>query len=385
MRAVLIPSSRCSHSRADTAAVSIMKLSASSSADEARRTSGRRPRRAAMLALRRSPARSGRARPATSTRIRRAARRAQRPAIRRRPRRQRGPLPFTGFDVIAMAAVALAVTGLGLALQRAVSRESTDGSSAQEPLARAARRLRAARPRLRKRFAPARRRRASAPWPSAPGVSISVGRLSKRGSERNTASPRSPISPSPRFAWRSRLPPSGIFESLTCRQRSRSSPTLASNSSSTVVERLGGADLEARGEQVAAVEADADPLRRRRAARPARRARRSRAPAGPAVPAVFSSSTGQRSESASAVGDRLRRPLHRGRVRLALARPGVQDDAVGADPVADPQRVGERGDRLRADLALLARAVDQVDRVDRPPTRSVSANASRKAAKSASA
>ena len=37
-----------------------------------------------------------------------------------------GPLPFTGFDVIAMAAVALAVTGLGLALQRAVSRESTE-------------------------------------------------------------------------------------------------------------------------------------------------------------------------------------------------------------------------------------------------------------------
>ena len=38
-----------------------------------------------------------------------------------------GPLPFTGFDVIAMAAVALAVTGLGLALQRAVSRDPTDG------------------------------------------------------------------------------------------------------------------------------------------------------------------------------------------------------------------------------------------------------------------
>ncbi len=33
-----------------------------------------------------------------------------------------GPLPFTGFDVIAMAAVALAITGLGLGLQRAVSR-----------------------------------------------------------------------------------------------------------------------------------------------------------------------------------------------------------------------------------------------------------------------
>ncbi len=37
-----------------------------------------------------------------------------------------GPLPFTGFDVIAMAAVALAVTGLGLVLQRAVSREPSD-------------------------------------------------------------------------------------------------------------------------------------------------------------------------------------------------------------------------------------------------------------------
>ena len=37
-----------------------------------------------------------------------------------------GPLPFTGFDVIAMAAVALAVTGLGLALQRAVSRDADE-------------------------------------------------------------------------------------------------------------------------------------------------------------------------------------------------------------------------------------------------------------------
>ncbi len=37
-----------------------------------------------------------------------------------------GPLPFTGFDVIAMLAVALAVTGVGLALQRAVAREATD-------------------------------------------------------------------------------------------------------------------------------------------------------------------------------------------------------------------------------------------------------------------
>jgi hypothetical protein len=32
-----------------------------------------------------------------------------------------GPLPFTGFDVIAMTAVALAIAGLGLGLQRAVA------------------------------------------------------------------------------------------------------------------------------------------------------------------------------------------------------------------------------------------------------------------------
>lgn len=37
-----------------------------------------------------------------------------------------GPLPFTGFDVIAMLAVALAVTGLGLALQRAVAKRPSD-------------------------------------------------------------------------------------------------------------------------------------------------------------------------------------------------------------------------------------------------------------------
>ena len=37
-----------------------------------------------------------------------------------------GPLPFTGFDVIAMIAVALTVTGIGLTLQRAVARESTE-------------------------------------------------------------------------------------------------------------------------------------------------------------------------------------------------------------------------------------------------------------------
>jgi hypothetical protein len=37
-----------------------------------------------------------------------------------------GSLPFTGFDVISMAAVALAVTGIGLILQRAVAKPRED-------------------------------------------------------------------------------------------------------------------------------------------------------------------------------------------------------------------------------------------------------------------
>ena len=43
----------------------------------------------------------------------------------------------------------------------------------------------------------------------------------------------------------------------------------------------------------------------------------------------------------------------------------MQDHAVGTAPVADPQRVRQGRDGLRADLALLARAVDQIDGVDR--------------------
>ena len=57
-------------------------------------------------------------------------------------------------------------------------------------------------------------------------------------------------------------------------------------------------------------------------------------------------------------------PFHRGPERLAFLGAGVEDDAGGADPVADPQRVGERGERLLAQLFVFGRAVDQVDGVD---------------------
>ena len=49
---------------------------------------------------------------------------------------------------------------------------------------------------------------ASTALPFAPGPSSTHGSPSKRGSDRNAAQPASPISPSPRFAWRSRLEPS---------------------------------------------------------------------------------------------------------------------------------------------------------------------------------
>ena len=60
-----------------------------------------------------------------------------------------------------------------------------------------------------------------------------TARPSNRGSDRNAAQPSAPSSPSPRAAWRSTLEPSSVFESLTCSEPSRSSPTTRSNSSST--------------------------------------------------------------------------------------------------------------------------------------------------------
>ena len=96
--------------------------------------------------------------------------------------------------------------------------------------------------------------------PCGSGVSRTQGRSSKRGSERNTAQPSSPSSPSPTFAWRSRLEPSGVCESLKCSEPSRSRPTSASHSSSAASRPSRGAHVVARGEQVAGVQAQAEPL-----------------------------------------------------------------------------------------------------------------------------
>ena len=175
--------------------------------------------------------------------------------------------------------------------------------------------------------------------------------------------PLRPISPSPRLAWRSRLEPSGVAESLTCREPSRSSPTTRSNSSRTSREARGGADVVAGREQVAGVQADAEPLvaaggvdqPRQLLERAAERAAR----AGGVLEvqrAVVG--LGQR------LGDRLRRAVER-RVDIALERrAGMQHDADRAERGAGAQRRGQRGERLAADLVVLGGAVEQVDGVD---------------------
>ena len=84
----------------------------------------------------------------------------------------------------------------------------------------------------------------------------------------------------------------------------------------------------------------------------------------PPAPAVFSRCSGQRSVSASASRDHLAGAGDRRADVAGLRRAGVQDDAGRADRVADAQRMGQRGQRLGADVGVLAGAVEQVDRVD---------------------
>ena len=98
------------------------------------------------------------------------------------------------------------------------------------------------------------------PCPRGPGSrSGPAGRRSAapRGTTRRPCGRARPCR-----GWRGgrRLAPSGTLESLTWMQRSRPSPTLASNSSTTSASASGGADLEPRGQQVAAVEAGAEAL-----------------------------------------------------------------------------------------------------------------------------
>ena len=84
----------------------------------------------------------------------------------------------------------------------------------------------------------------------------------------------------------------------------------------------------------------------------------------PPAPAVFSRCSWQPSLSASASAiDSPARSIALADV-AGLGRAGVQDHAARADRIADPQRMGQRGERLGADLGIIAGAVEQVDGVD---------------------
>ena len=100
----------------------------------------------------------------------------------------------------------------------------------------------------------------SGPRPSGPGVSISAGSSSNRGSERNGRSPLRPSSPSPEV----RVPVAvGAQRNLGVVDVQAAQPVEAHLGVEVVHhlgERLDRADLEPRGQQVAAVEAGAQAL-----------------------------------------------------------------------------------------------------------------------------
>ena len=143
-------------------------------------------------------------------------------------------------------------------------------------------------------------RRARAPCRRGPGPSKITGRPSKRGSDRNAIMPSTPISPSPRFACRSRFEPSAVIESLTCSAPRRSQPTTLSNSSITLPQRLRACARRSRRRT-----GGRSPGRRRAASAPPTRSisvasSSNERPSVPPAPAVSSSSSGHVSDSASA-------------------------------------------------------------------------------------
>ena len=206
----------------------------------------------------------------------------------------------------------------------------------------------------------------------------------RRGTPR---SPRGRCSPSPGSAWRSTLEPSGVCESLKCSEPRRSRPTIESKSSTTVGEAsrrcarrsprpAGG---RSRGRRRAAC--------RRRPARSGSRAPRTSGRACPPAPAVSSRCSAQCSDSASASAI-----VSEARVIASStgppsfsAEPGCSTTPSAPERVAGPQRGGQRGQRLVADLRVLGGAVEEVDGVDqRPRRRPIASIASWNAATSSS-
>ncbi len=166
------------------------------------------------------------------------------------------------------------------------------------------------------------------------------------------------------LSCRSRFEPSGAFESLTCRQRSRSRPISPSRSFSSLSSSLAVRDVVAGCVEVARVEADAEPrvgveslvergqLLERAADRPARACRVLHAEPGRLV-AVFERLCQGR-----------RDPLDRGLEPGAEVRAHVEDDGLGLDRTRGVDGRAQGRDALLVEVGLRAREVDEVERVD---------------------
>ena len=135
--------------------------------------------------------------------------------------------------------------------------------------------------------------------PALPGPSKRTGSCSKRGSDRNAAQPRAPISPSPGGAWRSRFEPSFVCESFMWRLRRRDLPTVRSPRSSTSVSLSAvvmSNPLANMWQESRQMPMRLSPPARSTSSRSSSKERPTVLPA----PAVFSSSSRQRFDSASA-------------------------------------------------------------------------------------
>ena len=189
---------------------------------------------------------------------------------------------------------------------------------------------------------------------------------SKRGSERKTAQPRlaelalADVGVAVAVGAQRRL---GVVE--VQRADAPGADDAASHSSSTAASPSRGADVVARGEQVAGVQAERRGARRRRRPRSARASSSNERPSVPPAPAVFSRCSGQCSLSASASRDDLAGALdRRRRPRRSCAEPGCRTTAWA--PSASPARseaISEASVLARISRSLGGR-VEQVDGVD---------------------
>ena len=149
------------------------------------------------------------------------------------------------------------------------------------------------------------------------------GRMAEQG-----AQPASPMVPSPMFSWRSRLAPNGTLESFRWRQRSRSSPIVASKAATTASASSTVANATPEAHRCWVSRHTPRPLVAGRRSSTAASSSKLR-PTVPPAPAAFSSRIGQgnrrRSEPALAVQRLDQHVDHLGRRTLEAQSPVAAD------------------------------------------------------------